>query len=333
MVYKEDLTQTITNDIIVDMSNILSEEQLEKLKFVLYYNLANVKIENKGTEVALPINNDTLIKKYMASMMIQGLAKSTLERYKYVIDYFLRYVNKEFSEVETDDVKYFLAILKTQKKCTNTTVNGFKTCLNTFYSWLEKEEYILRNPVKKIDRIKEDTQPERELYGYELELLRQVCKNIKERAILEFTYSTACRVSEIVGIKLTDINFENKSCLVHGKGNKDRIVYFDDRTYVYLKEYLINRKDGCDCLFKSCRRNASMSIDGIENMFKVLGDRSGVKGVHPHRFRVTRITDLINHGMAIQNVQKLIGHENIETTERYFRSNSANIASEYFKYC
>ena len=187
--------------------------------------------------------------------------------------------------------------------------------------------------LKKIAKIKNDTQPERELYGYELELLRQNCKNVKERALLEFIYSTACRVSEVVNIKLCDIDFENRSCLVHGKGNKDRIVYFDDKAYVYLKEYLVSRKDDCDCLFKSCRRNASITRDGIETLFKEMGDRAGVSHVHPHRFRVTRVTDLINHGMAIQNVQQFVGHENIETTERYFRHNSSNLKGEYFKYC
>ena len=147
--YKEDLANEITNSILNAMADCLSEEQLERLKFVLYYNLANIKIESKGTEIALPINNEILMKKYFASMMIQGLAKSTLERYNYVINQFLRYVDKDFTKVDTDDVKYFLAVLKTKRHCSNSTINGFKTCLNAFYIWLEKEEYIVHNPIKK----------------------------------------------------------------------------------------------------------------------------------------------------------------------------------------
>ena len=328
-----DMHEIIVNNVIQKMTNILEENQLEQLRFVLDLELSQVDIEKPTTELALPINNQELLKQYIGSMLVEGKQESTIKRYKYIIDKFECYIDKDFTKVTTQDIKYFLAIYKTQRHCSNTTVDGMRLCLNAFFSWLEREEYIYRNPLRKIGRIKKDTQKERELYGYEIELLRQNCNNLRNRALFEFIYSTGCRVSEVCKAEINDINFEKKSCLVHGKGNKDRIVYFNDECMVYLREYLNTRNDNVNYLFKSLRGDKGLSVDGVERIFTDLGQKANVKNVHPHRFRVTRITNLINKGMAMQNVQRLVGHSDISTTERYFRTNLADVQHEYFKYC
>ena len=328
-----DCVTTVTNNILNSMANILNGEQLNSLRFVLNLELSKVDIREQKNELALPINNEILLKEYIGSMLVEGKAKSSLQRYKYVIDKLQEYTDKDFTKITTQDIKYFLAIFKTQRGCSNTTVDGMRLCLSAFFGWLEKEEYILRNPVKKIGRIKNDTQQERKLYEYEIELLRQQCKNSRNRAIFEFIYSTGCRVSEAVNIKISELNFDNKSCLVHGKGNKDRIVYFSDNCLVYLKEYLNSRHDNCEYLFKSYRANKNLTKDTVECIFKQMGEDANISHVHPHRFRVTRITNLIDRGMAIQNVQRLVGHNDISTTERYYRTNLSDIQYEYFKYC
>lgn len=326
--------ERLTTNILSSMTNIINDEQLSQLKFVLDLELSKVSISKKSTELALPINNHALLEEYMANMLISGRCKSSLQRYKYVINKLDEHINKDYTKITTQDIKRFLAIFKVQRHCSNTTVDGMRLCLNAFFGWLETEEYIYRNPVKKISKIKNDTQFEREFYGYEIELLRQNCSSVRDRAIVEFLYSTACRVSEMVKLKITDIDFDRKSALVHGKGNKDRYVYFDDKAFVYIKEYLQIRKVGdCEYLFKSKLKNLPMSVDSVENVLKNIGEKSNVLNVHPHRFRVTRITDLINKGMAIQNVQKLAGHSDIKTTERYYRTNLSDMQYEYFKYC
>lgn len=328
-----DIYERVTNNIIIGVCDILNEEQLNKLKFVVDLELSKVKISDKSTELALPINNEELLKQYVGSLLVGGKCESSIHRYKYVIDKLTTYIDKDFTKMTTQDIKYFLAIYKTQRHCSNTTVDGMRLCLSAFFNWLENEEYILRSPLKKISRVKNDTQKERELYGYEIELLRQNCNNIRNRALLEFTYSTGCRVSEVSQAKITDLNFDNKSCLVHGKGNKDRFVYFSDECMVYLKEYLNTRNDYSNALFKSMRADNALTIGAIQQIFKGFGKKANVERIHPHRFRVTRITNLINKGMAIQNVQRLVGHSDISTTERYYRTNLADVQYEYFKYC
>lgn len=328
------LYEKVTNSILQDMTKYLNSNQLVQLKFVLDLELSKVKIEKCSTELSLPINNDELLKEYVGSMLVGGRRESSVKRYKYILDKLTSYIDKDFINMTTQDIKYFLAIYKTQRHCSNTTVENMRLCISAFFKWLLKEEYISKNPVEKIPTIKKDTQPERALYGYEMELLRQSCTNIRNRAILEFLYSTACRVSEIVKIKITEVNFDKKCCVVHGKGNKDRIVYFSDECFVYLKEYLRTRNDDdIDILFKSTRANKGLSVDAIQCMLTDIGKRANVDNVHPHRFRVTRITNLIDKGMAIQNVQKLVGHSNIKTTETYYRSNMNDVEYEYFKYC
>lgn len=328
-----DYVTIITNNILNAMASSLNGEQLNQLRFILDLELSKADIKEQKNELALPIDNDKLLKEYIASMFVSGKSKGTIKRYKYMIDKFTEYVDKDFTKVTTNDIKYFLAIYKTQRHCTNTTVDGMRLCLSAFFGWLETQEYILRNPVKKVERIKRDTQRERQLYDYEIELLRQQCNNVRDRAIFEFVYSTGCRISEVINVKISEIDFTNKTALVHGKGNKDRYVPFSEGCLVYLREYLDGRKDNCEYLFKSMKQNKQLTIDGAECIFSKLGERANVNHVHPHRFRVTRITNLIDRGMAIQNVQQLVGHSDISTTEGYYRMNTNNMRYEFNKYC
>ena len=194
------------------------------------------------------------------------------------------------------------------------------------------EDYIYKSPARRVARIKKDTKKERELYESEIEMLAQCCRSIRDRALLEFMYATAARVSEVAGVDISDVDFEKQSVLLHGKGGKDRISYFTDKAALFLRKYLATRTDSNPALFVS-RKNPDNRVtkNSIEQMIRVLGKQAGVDGSHPHRFRVTRITVLVNRGMPLQDVQELAGHSDINTTRMYYRSNKERVRYEYLK--
>lgn len=213
-----------------------------------------------------------------------------------------------------------------------TTLDGMRRVFTAFFNWLEIEEYIVKSPARRVSRIKKDTKKERELHEDELEKLANGCSNIRDRALIEFMYTTAARVSEVAGINISDVDFQEKSVLLHGKGGKDRTSFFTDKAAYYLKEYLKTRTDDNDAMFVSLKNPKNrVTKDSIEQMVRSLGRKVDLNKIHPHRFRVTRITILVNRGMALQDVQEIAGHADINTTHMYYRGNREHVRAEYMK--
>lgn len=229
-------------------------------------------------------------------------------------------------------MKYYLAWYKENRKVTNTTLENMRITFVTFWAWLEIEDYIDKNPMRKIAPIKKDTQSEKAFTSDEIEILKNAVDNPRDKAIITFLASTCCRVSELCNTNIDDVDFLKREVLIHGKGNKDRIVYLDDISSYYLKEYLKSRKDDNKSLFvknKGCVERVKKN--SIERLFSRLGKRTGIENVHPHRFRSSQITNLLRRGMPIQLVQNLAGHEHINTTEKYNKLDRTLVKNEFMR--
>lgn len=331
-----DVKESIITTVIGRMQMVLDGDQCAELKDVLHIVLHDVQIVEVKYEVAKSDgymeSNARIMQQYFGTLMIEGKSQRTIERYRLAMRMLLDFFNKSIKEITTNDLRYYLAWYKETRHVSGTTLDGMRRVFTACFNWLEQEDYIYKSPARRVARIKKDTKQERELYESELEMLAQNCRSVRDRALLEFMYATAARVSEVVGANISDVNFDKQSVLLHGKGGKDRITYFTDKAALYLKKYLETRQDNNPALFVSLKNPGKrVTKDSIEQMIRALGRNAGVSGSHPHRFRVTRITVLVNRGMPLQDVQELAGHSDINTTRMYYRSNKDRVRYEYLK--
>jgi site-specific recombinase XerD len=329
-----DKKEMVIREIMQRMEPCLDEAQYSQLQSTLYIALHSVEItEEKAEVVVRDTYNALVLKQYFGAMLIEGKSKKTIERYKLAIVMMLDFFSdKSIREITTNDLRYYLATYQQRRKVSGTTLDGMRRVFSAFFNWCEAEDYIYKSPARRVARIKKDTKKERELYESEIEMLAQACTNIRDRALLEFMYATAARVSEVAAVNIGDVDFEHREVLLHGKGGKDRIAYFTDKAALFLRQYLQQREDNNEALFVSLKNpKKRVTKDSIEQMVRVLGKKSGVTGIHPHRFRVTRITVLVNRGMPLQDVQVLAGHASINTTQMYYRANGEKVRFEYNK--
>lgn len=332
--YTMDKKETVIRDILQRMNPHLNDGQYGELKATLYIVLHSVEITEEKAEVAVQDTyNEQVLKQYFGTLLMEGKSKKTIERYKLAICMLLdSFPEKSVREITTNDLRYYLATYQQKRKVSGTTLDGMRRVFSAFFNWCEAEDYIYKSPARRVARIKKDTKKERELYESEIEMLAQACTNIRDRALIEFMYATAARVSEVAAVNINDVDFENREVLLHGKGGKDRIAYFTDKAALFLKQYLNGREDDNEALFISLKSwNNRVTKDSIEQMVRKLGQKSGIAGIHPHRFRVTRITVLVNRGMPLQDVQNLAGHASINTTQMYYRANGEKVRFEYNK--
>lgn len=329
-----EIKEEMINNIMMCVQKYVPEEIFDNLKDEVVCCVYNYEVSQKQTYDIIEYDdyNGKLLNLYLGSLAVEGKSPKTIQRYALVLKMFNEKINKNLRDITTNDLRYYLACYKSQRHVSGTTLDGMRRVFTAFFNWLEAEEYIAKSPARRVNRIKKDTKKERELHEDELEKLVNACVNIRDRALIEFMYASAARVSEIASINISDIDFQEKSVLLHGKGGKDRISFFTDKAAYYLKEYLNTRKDNNDALFVSLKNyNNRVTKDSIEQMVKTLGKRVGLDKIHPHRFRVTRITILVNRGMALQDVQEIAGHSDINTTQMYYRGNREHVRSEYMK--
>lgn len=331
-----DVKESIITTVIGRMQMVLDGDQCAELKDVLHIVLHDVQIVEVKYEVAKSDgymeSNARIMQQYFGTLMIEGKSQRTIERYRLAMRMLLDFFNKSIKEITTNDLRYYLAWYKETRHVSGTTLDGMRRVFTACFNWLEREDYIYKSPARRVARIKKDTKQERELYESEIEMLAQCCQTIRDRALLEFMYATAARVSEVAGVDISDVDFEKQSVLLHGKGGKDRVSYITDKALMYLKKYLETRNDNNTALFVNLKNPGKrVTKDSIEQMIRALGRKAGVSGSHPHRFRVTRITVLVNRGMPLQDVQELAGHSDINTTRMYYRSNKDRVRYEYLK--
>lgn len=317
--------------------------------------LSGYEVARRATEVAVisEDENQTLIRKFITAKIVKGLSERTLKYYKETIDQFLERVQKNIKDVTSDDIRVYIAIRLRRDCVTDTTAGNELRNIRSFYNWLHTEELIERNPMAKVEPIKKAKTKKEAFTEYEIELIRGKCKTARETAIIEILLSTGCRVNELTHIKRGDVNMD--SILVHGKGNKDRIVYLNAKAHIALDRYMSERKDESEYLFpkstaildknnkiRTVRErwyqyadlvgNDPISTSSIESTVRKIGKRAGVKGAHPHRFRRTCATFALRRGMPIEQVSKMLGHEQISTTQIYLDLSEEDLEQAHRKY-
>ena len=326
------------NEIITEIEqsllNYLDNAQMEVLHATLVRCLGNVDIINlKQTSGISQYSNTELIDKFISAKEIEGCSKRTTKYYESTLLKMNSKLDKEITHMTTDDLRTYLTDYQKMNNCSKASVDNIRRNLSSFFSWLEEENYILKSPMKRIHKIKTD-KVIKETYSDEtLELLRDNCNNLRDLAIIDILASTGMRVGELVKLNINDIDFENRECVVFGKGNKERPVYFDARTKIHLKNYLNSRTDDNSALFVSLDAPYDrLKISGVEIRLRKLGRRLGIQKVHPHKFRRTVATKAIDKGMPIEQVQSLLGHSQIDTTMHYAMVNQNNVKESHRKY-
>lgn len=325
----------IIKEIEQSLLNYFDNAQMELLHSTLTRCLENVEVvfKNDSSLDISKYSNEELINKFISAKEIEGCSKRTTKYYQSTLLKMNNKMNKGITHMTTDDLRTYLTDYQKINDCSKASVDNIRRNLSSFFSWLEEENYILKSPMKRIHKIKVD-KVIKETYSDEtLELLRDNCDSLRDLAIIDLLASTGMRVGELVKLNINDIDFENRECVVFGKGNKERPVYFDARTKIHLKNYINSRNDSDPALFVSLDApHERLNISGVEIRLRQLGRRLGIQKVHPHKFRRTVATKAIDKGMPIEQVQSLLGHSQIDTTMHYAMVNQNNVKESHRKY-
>ena len=328
-------TEVISN-ITKDMEDSLTDYQLNKLKESLIINFEMIEFIIKTDELKHQEEldeNKNMINSFISSKQVEGCSERTIKYYKEIIEKFVNNFDKSIKQISTNEIRSYLSNYKDNSSCGSTTIDNIRRVLSSFFSWLEDEDYIIKSPVRRIHKIKTAVVVKEVLTDENLERLRDECENIRDLSLIELLISTGMRVGELVNLNISSLNFEDRSCIVLGKGNKEREVYFDAKTKLHLKEYISKRNDSNDALFVSMKEpHQRLSISGIELIIRTLGINSNINKVHPHKFRRTLATMAIDKGMPVEQVQKLLGHVKIETTMHYALVNQSNVKISHKRY-
>lgn len=270
---------------------------------------------------------------FIAAKRIEGCSERTLSYYERTIHAMLDCIKKGPSRITTEDLRRYLTEYHETRNCSRVTIDNVRRILSSFFSWLEDEDYIIKSPVRRIHKVRTGIAVKDTYSDEMLELMRDTCLNSRDLAVIDLLASTGMRIGELVNLRREDLDFDERECLVMGKGNKERIVYFDARTKIHLSNYLASRSDRCPYLFVSLNEpHDRMTISGLESMLRKLGAKLGIAKVHPHKFRRTLATVAIDKGMPIEQVQCLLGHKKIDTTLRYAMVRQQNVKQAHRKY-
>ena len=270
---------------------------------------------------------------FINAKRIEGCSEKTLSYYRQTIVSMLSGIEKEPQEIVTEDLRKYLTEYQTSRKSSKVTIDNIRRILSSYFSWLEDEDYIVKSPVRRIHKVK-TAKVVKDTYTDEaLELMRDNCTTARDLAMIDLLASSGMRVGELVTLNREDINFNERECVVIGKGNKERLVYFDARTKIHLQSYLEGRTDGNPALFVSMKAPFDrLMIGGVETRLRELGKRLNIPKVHPHKFRRTLATTAIDKGMPIEQVQQLLGHQKIDTTMHYAMVKQQNVKLAHRKY-
>lgn len=288
---------------------------------------------NKKLTVKDSKENKELLKNFLSAKEIEGCSQRTIDYYNSTLIKMLDSLNLKIESITTEDLRNYLTEYKNRSNSSKSTIDNVRRVLSSFFSWLEDEDYILKNPVRRIHKIKTRKVVKEVLSDENFEILRDNCNNIRDLAMIELLASTGIRVGELVNLNIEDILFNERECIVLGKGDSERIVYFDAKTKIHLQKYLASRKDNNPALFVSFKKPYNrLGINGVERRIRELGQEANIKKVHPHKFRRTMATNAIDKGMPIEQVQKLLGHVQIDTTMQYAMVNQSNVKISHRKF-
>ena len=325
------MKQNLMNEVIQGMLPFLNNGQMERLQEVLQHTLFNYKVVENDSNKELSEQN--LVELFLAAKRIEGCSEKSLKYYESTISALLDDLEKDVKHIVTDDIRTYLTEYQARKQSSKVTIDNIRRILSSFFSWLEDEDYILKSPVRRIHKVKTGTNIKETYTDEALELMRDNCTELRDLAIIDMLASTGMRVGEMVLLNREDINFNERECVVFGKGDKERIVYFDARTKIHLLNYLNSRDDNNPALFVSLQKPYNrLQISGVEVRLRQYGKRLGLNKVHPHKFRRTLATMAIDKGMPIEQLQQLLGHRRIDTTLQYAMVKQSNVKIAHRKY-
>ena len=325
------MIENLINDIEQAMLGVLNNEQMSQLRKVLDYTFRDINVSSKNNEECS--GNSELIDIFLSAKRVEGCSDKSMHYYRSTLNNAIRKIGKNIRHITTDDLRSYLNDYQLTSGATKVTVDNIRRILSSFFSWLEDEDYIVKSPVRRIHKVKVG-KTVKETYSDEaLDQMRDHCEGIRDLALIDLLASTGMRVGELVKLNRNDIDFENRECIVTGKGDKQRRVYFDARTKIHLQRYFAERIDDNPALFVSLLAPYDrLQISGVEIRLRRLGRELNIPKVHPHKFRRTLATMAIDKGMPIEQVQHLLGHQSLDTTLQYAMVNQTNVKMSHRKF-
>lgn len=313
--------------IINEMADYLNVSQMKKLQEVLLQTFSENTIQKEET------SNDEYLRLFLDAKRIEGCSERTIQYYSATVVKMLEKIETPVRKITTEEIRKYLVEYQKINNCSKATVDNVRRNISSFFSWLEEEDYILKSPMRRIHKIK-TKQPVKEIISDEaIELLRDHCQCPRDLAMIDLLYSTGIRVGELVNLNISDVDFEARECVVFGKGDKERKVYFDAKAKIHLLNYLSKRNDNNPALFVTLDApHERLKISGVEIRIRALGRKLNMGKIHPHKFRRTMATRAIDKGMPIEQVQRLLGHSQIDTTMQYAIVNQANVKMSHQKF-
>lgn len=325
---KEDLITEVMQQMLAYLDNA----QMMQLKQVMEQTLFHYDVsgEKEKTEED---DSSELAARFIAAKRVEGCSEKTLKYYQTTIDAMISVIDKNVRHIQTEDLRTYLTNYQSKKQSSRVTIDNIRRILSSFFSWMEDEDYIIKSPVRRIHKVKTASSIKETYSDEDLEKMRDNCEELRDLAMIDILASTGMRVGEMVLLNRDDINFAERECVVFGKGDKERIVYFDARAKLHLQEYLESRTDNNPALFVTLRSpHERIQIGGIEHRLREMGKRLNIPKVHPHKFRRTLATIAIDKGMPIEQLQRLLGHQRIDTTLQYAMVKQSNVKIAHRKY-
>lgn len=322
------------NDLADRLALILNPEQLSAVMSAIDQASLSYEITAKQTDIITVEEVPSVVKYFLASKALENLSEKTLTSYRRMLVSFFKLVRKNTRDITTNDVRCYLAQYKLGGTAADRTIDLYRRILSSFFEWMVNNEYIIRNPCAPISTIKYQEVERQPLTGYDLEMMRASCIDFREKALLDFLFTTGCRVSECAAVRLTDIDWSERSVIIrHGKGDKRRIVFFNAETEVSLRRYIDSRKDSCDSLFVRTRHGAApMSVRAIETAIAKIRERAHITAkCTPHVIRHTFATVGLRSGMPLERLQMLMGHAKPETTLIYAKQDRIDLQRAHLK--
>ncbi len=326
------MKEELITGVMQQMLPYLDNAQLKQLKQVMeqilfYYEVTDVEIKKAEDD------SSELVAMFIAAKRIEGCSEKTLKYYQTTINAMITSLGKNVRRILTEDLRTYLTDYQSNHQSSRVTIDNIRRILSSFFSWLEDEDYIIKSPVRRIHKVKTASSIKETYSDEELEKMRDNCEELRDLAMIDMLASTGMRVGEMVLLNRDDINFTERECKVFGKGDKERVVYFDARAKLHLQEYLESRVDDNPALFVALRApHRRLQIGGIEHRLREMGKRLNIPKVHPHKFRRTLATMAIDKGMPIEQLQRLLGHQRIDTTLQYAMVKQSNVKTAHRKY-
>ena len=326
------MREELINKISLYIQSLIPDKSLIDVNMHLEIILNDYEIQKRETAIALRNEdmNEIMIKKFLVAKTVEGRTDRTIQYYRDRITTIVYRINKSVTEITTDDIRYYMAVRKIQDGVSDVTIGNEIRCMRSFFTFLENEELINKNPCRSIGPIKTEKVKKKAFSEMDVEKIRSACRTARESAIVEILLSTGCRVSELVGIERNDVLGE--SLIVHGKGKKDRTVYLNAKSQMAINNYLKERTDNSIYLFTKYKKDERANAGQIEKIVRDIGERAGVQKCHPHRFRRTCATFALRRGMPVEQVSKMLGHEELTTTQIYLDLSEEELHQAHKKY-